>query len=369
MRAVFNRKALLEAFNMVSGVVPSRSPKPILQNVKLIVDNGETTLVGTDLEVGVRRVVLGVNARDDGEVILPTDRVGQILRTSADEEISIETDGEKLVVKGQRSRFSLPNEDPALFPDVPGFDSENYMVLIDTDLKKLIRRTSFATDMNSNRYALGGVLVERNSDSVVFIGTDGRRLARATVPAELVGETDESLPVIPLKALKLIDKALAGDGDQVHLGIIRNASAMIRSSDTTICTRLVEGRFPRYEDAIPKTKNYSIPLDVATFRAANEQSSIITSEESRGVLYKFSSDGVELCSNAADVGESKIDLPLLGSIEGAGVSVSMDPKYVADALRTLDTDEPLSVDLIDEKNAVKFMSGDSYTYIVMPLTK
>ena len=38
MRALCNREGLLTAFGLVSGVVPARSPKPILQNVKLIAD-------------------------------------------------------------------------------------------------------------------------------------------------------------------------------------------------------------------------------------------------------------------------------------------------------------------------------------------
>ena len=61
MRAFCNRDGLLTAFAMVSGVVPARSPKPILQNVKLIADGEEgSVLMGTDLEVGIRHRVLGV---------------------------------------------------------------------------------------------------------------------------------------------------------------------------------------------------------------------------------------------------------------------------------------------------------------------
>ena len=52
------------------------------------------------------------------------------------------------------------------------------------DLKKLIRRTIFATDVESTRYALGGVLVELTAESITMVGTDGRRLARMVAPAE-----------------------------------------------------------------------------------------------------------------------------------------------------------------------------------------
>ncbi len=82
MRALCNREGLLTAFGMVSGVVPARSPKPILQNVKLVADADEgSVLMGTDLEVGIRHRVLGVKVERPGSVILPTTQIGSILRT------------------------------------------------------------------------------------------------------------------------------------------------------------------------------------------------------------------------------------------------------------------------------------------------
>ena len=54
----------------------------------------------------------------------------------------------------------------------------SYHVIAAADLKKLIRRTIFATDVESTRYALGGVLVELIGESIAMVGTDGRRLAR-----------------------------------------------------------------------------------------------------------------------------------------------------------------------------------------------
>lgn len=370
MKATFNRKTLADAFAMVSTVVPTRSPKPILQNVKLSLADGECTLIGTDLEVGVRKRTIGVTIDDEGDVILPTARFSQILRTSSDDEIIIETDGDKLIVKGKRSRFVLPNEDPALFPDVPGFDGDDYMVLVDSDLKKLIRRTAFATDIDSARYALGGTLVEMTESTMTLVGTDGRRLARSTVPAERVGEEySGSSPVVPVKALKLIDKALSGDGDQVHVAFTAGSAVMVRSSDAVIYSRLVEGRFPRYVDVFPKEARHTIPLDVTTFRSAVEQAAICASEESRGVTFRFSSDGVELSSNSADVGQSKVDMPLMGGFDGDECLVVMDPAYITDALKSLEVDAPLSVDLIDGKSAVLFKSESTYDYVVMPIMK
>ena len=101
MKARCKRKELLAAFGMVSGVVPARSPKPILQNVKLVVDPDlGTILMATDLEVGIRHKVYGVTAYEPGSVILPTNKMQSILSTSADAELDIETEGDHLIVRG-----------------------------------------------------------------------------------------------------------------------------------------------------------------------------------------------------------------------------------------------------------------------------
>src|SRR5579862_9074896 len=113
MKALCNREGLLAAFGMVSGVVPMRSPKPILQSVKLVADSDEgSTLMATDLEVGIRHRVLGMKVDQPGSVILPTAKFGSILRTSFDPELAIEAEEDKLVVRGLRAEFTLPGDDP-----------------------------------------------------------------------------------------------------------------------------------------------------------------------------------------------------------------------------------------------------------------
>src|SRR4051794_17210890 len=142
MKALCNREGLLAAFGMVSGVVPARSPKPILQNVKLIADaEGGSTLMATDLEVGIRHRVLGMKVEEAGAVILPTARFGSILRTSTDPELALEAEADTLNVRGLRAAFHLPAEDPALYPEVPDFAATSYHVVAASDLRKLIRRT------------------------------------------------------------------------------------------------------------------------------------------------------------------------------------------------------------------------------------
>ena len=117
MRVFCNRDALLTAFGMVSGVISPKSPKPILQNIKLIADtDSRSELVGTDIDVGIRYQLTGIKVDKPGSIILPMTQMTSILRTTADVELIIENDGNSLIIQGLHSQFTLSVEDANIFP-------------------------------------------------------------------------------------------------------------------------------------------------------------------------------------------------------------------------------------------------------------
>ena len=368
MKSQCNREGMLAAIAMVGGVAPARSPKPILQNLKLVVDSTGSTLMATDLELGIRYMVSGVRVDEPGAVILPTVRIQQLLRLSNEIDLTIESNGEKIDVRGGRSKWNFTAEDPTLFPEVPSFTARSYHVLQASDLRRLIRRTSFATDVDSTRYALGGVLVEFGEDTISMVGTDGRRLAKMTVAATMHGEVEKvegASPVIPVKALKLIERNLNDDDSAVHFAILDGNAAAIRTERAMIHTRLVEGRFPRYQDVFPNQHEARVRLKAGELLRVVQQSMIVTSEESRGVDFQFSSGTLKLDSKSPDVGDSHLDIPI--NYDGNTIDITFDPRYLVEALQTMEENTELFVDLINSKAAALFHTADHYDYIVMPL--
>ena len=256
MKITCDREKLLAAFQAVAAVAPARSPKPILQNVKLdVAEGGVASLFATDLEVSIHREVEGVEADAPGAVLLPVQRFGLILRESSDTTFRIETDGVKTVVKGERSRFNLPSENPSEFPPSVGFDAEAYFQAPTRLLKEMIRRTIFATDNESSRYALGGVKFEIGEDGeLIAVGTDGRRLAKMAGTVERVGDAHGAMgdaTIIPTRSLQLIDRTLI-DEDAPTRFAVRANDIVFGAPTATLSTRLLEGRFPKWRDVVPQ---------------------------------------------------------------------------------------------------------------------
>jgi DNA polymerase-3 subunit beta len=141
----------------------------------------------------------------------------------------------------------------------------------------------------------------------------------------------------------------------------------VKVGSSTIYSRLVEGRFPKYRDVIPTKAERSIDLVVGPFYSAIRQAQIVTEEDSRGVDFKFASGLLTLTSKSADVGQSVIQLPI--SFEGSELAILFDPRFIADFLRVLEPERNIRLELIDAESAAVFRTDDSYTYVVMPLSR
>ena len=109
---------------MAASVAPARSPKPILQNVKLEVTTDGAILMGTDLEVGVRVEVPGFSVEAPGSVVLPRDRFGKILAESSDEKLDLESDGRQGAGPRPAERVPTPLGEPGRVPQRHGLRGE-----------------------------------------------------------------------------------------------------------------------------------------------------------------------------------------------------------------------------------------------------
>ncbi|HEY4233133.1 MAG TPA: DNA polymerase III subunit beta [Lacipirellulaceae bacterium] len=369
MKITCNREKLLHAFQTVSAIAPVRSPKPVLHNVKLEVSGSSATLMATDLEVGIRYDVAGIEVDAPGAVLLPVARFGSILRESTDETFRIESDSAATSVRGERSQFKLPVEDPGDFPPIAQFGEAACYEISGRLFRELIRRTVFATDNESSRYALGGIKIEWQDNVLTAVGTDGRRLAKMEGPAQAVGGPPPigDVTVIPTRAMQLLERALAEDGSEVRLAIRQN-DVLVKTPRATMSSRLLEGRFPRWRDVFPRREN-SLKLDlvVGPLHAAVRQAAIVTSEESRGIDFTFGEGTLVLTGQTAEVGQSRVELPI--SYDGKPISITLDPRFVVDFLKVLEPEKSFTLDLQDSDAAAVCTTDDGYGYVIMPLAR
>ena len=369
MKITIQREPFFKAFQLAATVAPSRSPKAILQNVKIECTDSACVLTATDMEVGIRVIVPDVTVATAGTAVIPVSRLSMILRESRDETLSIDATPEKTIIKGKGSKFELQAHNPDEFPDVADFEAKDYYELPSNVLRELIKRTLFATDAESSRYALGGVKLEIDGEQLVAIGTDGRRLAVQRGKIEAVGTPADTgtSTIVPSRSMQLIDRILPDSDEKVHLSPQAN-ELLVRSPDGIFFTRLVEGRYPKWQDVIPKRDDgHKIEISVGPMYQSLRQAAIVSSDESRGVDFTFGDGSLVMSNTTAEVGESRIEMPV--PFDGETLTITLDHRYVADFLKVLQADKTFTFDVKDGEQAAYCSTEDEYGYVLMPLSK
>lgn len=369
MKVRCHREKLLPSFQLAALFAPARSPKEILQNVKLDVDAKGATFSATDMEVGVRVNVEGVEVDAPGSIVLPVSHVGALLRENSDEYLAIESTAKGTMIRGDRSEFKLPSNDPEEFPEVAKFTEEKYHVIAAPMFRQIVSRTEFATDLESSRYALGGVLIELDENKIVAVGTDGRRLARMEGPATSVGghKTGDTMTIIRTQSMRLFNRSVQDSDGEVHLAA-RGNDVLLRTPRATFYSRLVEGRFPRWRDVFPNRRDMQkIPLTVGPLHACLRQAAVVTNNDSRGIDFSFAAGTLTLSSSVANLGQSRVEMPI--AYDGPNVTLTLDHRFVSDFLKVLSPETSIELSIADgETAAVLSADDDRYGYVVMPLS-
>jgi DNA polymerase-3 subunit beta len=367
MKAICNRAALLEALTVAANVVAARTPKPVLLCVKLSAEANELTITATDLEVAIRYRDTQVEISEPGEVLVPADKLRDIVRESLDDTLSIESSPELAEVKGQDSHFKIYTQAPEAFPPVPAYDGQTDFEVGGAQLRQLITQTIFAAAKESTRYAFNGVLLSLKGNRISLVSTDGRRLAEAR--GELltpVAKPDKDAPraIIPPKALNLIDRLLADPEERVCFQIKEN-QIIAHTSHATLTSTLVEGQFPPYEDVIPKDPDKKMTAATADFLSAVRRASLLTTEDTKGVRLQFSKKGLILTTQSPTAGEATVNFPC--KYEGADLEIGFNPVFLVDALKVVATEE-VALQLSAPNRPGLLTGGPNFQYVIMPVS-
>ncbi len=362
MKARLNRQELTEALGAAASVTPTRTPKPILQGVLIDARADHCLLAATDLEIGVRLTVSQVEVEKQGQVVVSADKLGQIVRESADDVIELEADDSVCHVRGEGAHFQILAHDPADFPPVPELEAAPDFEVPAGLLRRMAEWTVFAAARENTRYAINGVLWEKKKDVLTLVATDGRRLAhaRGKLPSA-EGPNVES--IVPVKGMLLIQRQLH-DGDTA-VGIkLSGTQLVVKTPRVTISTGLVEGHFPDYEKVIPVEHPRKVQLNRDAFYSAIRRAALLTNEESRGVRFSFSEGMLTLSSRAPSQGEATINLPV--DYRGGGIDIGFNPHFLIEALRVVEEDE-VTLELKESNLPGVLKTSPEFLYVIMPV--
>jgi DNA polymerase III subunit beta len=364
MKVICNRGALQEALNIAGTVSSGRTPKPILQCVKLTASSDRLTIAATDLEVAIRYSDTQVQVEAEGETLVMADKLRDIVRESIDDTLSLELHGEQLHIKGQDSHFKIFTQSASEFPPVPDFEGNADFSVQGKQLKQLISQTLFAAAKEATRYAFNGVLMTIKQKKLILVATDGRRLALAK--GDLVSADnakDGGTSIVPAKTLNLVDKLISNPDEPVDVKLSEN-QVIFHTAEATLTSNLIEGQFPPYDDVIPKECDRKLIAGTADFLSAVRRSALLTTTDSKGVRLTFTKKGLTLSSRNPEAGEATVNFA--SKFEGADIEIGFNPVFLADALKVVNTDE-VTFEMLAPNRPGLLKAGQNFSYVIMPV--
>lgn len=364
MKFIITRDALIKPLQTVSGIVERRQTLPILSNALLKVDDQTLTLTSTDLEIEMLARAEVAKATP-GEATLPARKFLDICRALAEDAVlDVSVTAERATIRSGKSRFVLSTLPAAEFPNIEVGQKLSQLRLPQRTLKAAIARTHFAMAQQDVRYYLNGLLMELENRAIRMVATDGHRLALCETPYGKEIDNKQSL-IIPRKAVLELHRLLADDDADVEIRVDGNV-IQVRTKEITFTSKLIDGRFPDYQNVIPKEGNKKAVCERESLRQALTRVSILSNEKYRGVRLQFGNGIMHILAHNPEQEEAEEEIAI--DYTGGELEIGFNVTYLLDALAAGESQQ-VSLNLSDSNSSclIQGVGEKSCRYIVMPM--
>jgi DNA polymerase-3 subunit beta len=363
MKVLCDREKLRDGMAIVNNVIPARSTKPVLENVKFVATDSALELIGTDLEVSVRYTIEDVKVADPGVVVVPARVALDFIRDLTSEAVTLHSEDGTCTITGGADNCELVTMDADEFPVTPKFDEQNTISMQGGVFTRLVGQTAFAAAREAGRYAMHGVLITADEGKLQMVATDGRRLALASAPVDsLPGKVSPA--IVPTKGIQLFCRVIDDPLDRIRISFGENQIGM-KTRHAEISARLIDGEYPKYSEVIPGQSKHVLEANGELLGRKLRLVANVTGDEARAVRLKIDKGEMEFFGQSVGRGEAHAHMEI--DYNGEPAEVAFNPDYVLDGIKNAER-ESVRLEFNDKSSPGKFTLGESYIYIVMPIT-
>ncbi len=362
MKIKCNKEIIRKGFHVVENVVSGSNINPMLQNVRIVANDNTLELSTTDMEVSVSYLIDSVEVITPGKMVGPETQISSIVKEWIENYIEITEEDRKCVIKGKDNFFKILCTDPDGFPTIPQFVDDEYIEIDKDVLLDMIKKTAFIILGDRTKHGTSGVFLDISDNHVTMVANDGRRLSEVKKKIDNPHGISKSC-VIPIKGILQMQRIAGEQEDLVKLRI-EEKRIFAKTNNSTLCSQLLEGQYPKYEEVIPTNLDKKISMDKNEFASAIRRVSIMTTDEYKLLKFKFSGETLEIRCLSPDVGESKTEIPV--EYSGEELEIGLNPEFLLDYLKNVDS-EGILLELKDPGTAGVLKAGSGCTYVVMPM--
>ncbi|MGV3504297.1 MAG: DNA polymerase III subunit beta [Adhaeribacter sp.] len=336
MKFIVSSSALLKQLQSINGVVTNNPVVPILENFLFEINEGVLTITASDLETSMI-TELAVEAKENGRIAAPARILLDTLKNLPDQPVTFTIDEETYTIElsSANGRYKLSGENATDFPKVPVVRGSSSFEVPSNLLARAINKTIFAVSSDELRPAMTGIFVQLNENNITFVATDGHRLLRYRRFDVATG--NNASIIIPRKAFTLLKSTLPSDPTTVRVEF-NNSNAFFSFDNIRMVCRLIDERYPDYENVIPVQNPNKLVIDRYDLLSSIKRISIYSNKTTHQVRLRIA--GSELQVSAEDLDFSnEANERLTCQYDGEDMEIGFNARFLIEMLNNIDADE------------------------------
>ncbi len=369
MKFIIDKNILLEALTNVSRAIGTRTTIPILNGIKLDLDETGLSLMASDSELTIRVKIDEKEIKKiekTGSMIIQSKYILDIIRKMPAEIINFESEEDsKLKIYTDNNEFNLNCYDINDYPNITLEESKEPIEIKDEILKNIINETSYAVSNQEVRPLLTGINLKINGDILECIATDSYRLAKKNIKLSKPVNTAINI-VIPGKSIIELEKMLDNEEDVVMH--IFNNKILFKYKNIEFQTNLLSGTYPDTSNFIPNEFAYMINLDLKAFNDAVDRASLLAVNRDKNIVKVLIDNKImTIFSSSSEIGKTEEKLSIDCSNKEK-LEIAFSSRYMLEALRVIKEDSILLLINSDDKPIlIKPIKDESLIELILPV--
>ncbi|MBR5784326.1 MAG: DNA polymerase III subunit beta [Bacteroidales bacterium] len=358
MRFIINSQVFAKSLQALSGVITNNNTVAIVNCFHFQLNENVLTIKATDLETTlvVRLELETAKVEGISEVAVPAKILLDILKSFSDVPLnfSVDPDNYMIDIVSKEGKYRLAGQNPETYPVLKKAEDTTKIELPASVLVTAISKTYFATSNDEMRQQMSGIYCEMNSESITFVGTDAHKLVRYRRLDVKTGENSSF--ILPKKPVSIVKNILLSNKEDVDVTVEYNSTNVFFSFDNFfIVCRLVDGKYPNYEAAIPKENPNKLVLNRTDFLNSLRRVSIFANQSTHQVRLLCTEK--ELVISAEDI-ENSNDAreKIVCEYEGDEMEIGFNSKFLIEMVNNIDTE-----------NVMMELAGPSRAGILFPV--
>ncbi len=368
MKFIVSSSTLLKQLTSINGVITTNPVVPILENFLFEINDGRLTVTASDLQTSMISE-LDVEAKDSGNIAVPARILLETLKNLPEQPVTFSIDEEtySIEISSDNGRYKLAGENATDFPRIAVVAEGDAINLSSDVLAEAINNTIFATSNDELRPAMTGVYLSLTDTNTTFVATDGHRLVRYR-RVDIASDTESSI-IIPRKALNLLKATLPTMATNVNIEF-NATNAFFKFGNIQMVCRLIDERFPDYENVIPADNTNHMVISKNEFLGSLRRIAIYANKTTHQVRLKIT--GSELLISAEDIDFSnEANERLSCEHDGEDIEIGFNAKFLIEMLNNISA-KNISLQLSTPNRAglivpVEKVENEDVLMLVMPV--